>query len=362
MTHIWIFICFLLIKLSLSLSITINRQQRINEITNNQHLSVNICSMESINIDTLSNGSDSHPDKHDDNTSTTILANDIIHFKSSWQQQQASADDQEQNDHSSVLNTIQIIFTIPYIILNNSILNNTVFITDIVHNELLASLTNICIDNSSFIVHYSTMKPLPHNICLYLLLNLTSSTILREIFFCRTIDSLSNITSSNDSETEVHRAVGPSSFFILSQCVIILIMMIIIYGVQTARQKSLVNRVGQRLIRSRPYMIVFGNKTNGTAAIDTTNIPRNTTTTPQTGLNHLLFHRNLTVKPNFKMIEPIEEQVLAANDLTSTMQDRRASKVYINRDLINVKEFTKRMSTTNESSTDNELHVLNTNY
>ncbi|UJR35724.1 hypothetical protein I4U23_028474 [Adineta vaga] len=170
----------------------------------------------------------------------------------------------------------------------------------------------------------------------------------------KSTENVIDIAEKDLTETETDHAVGPSPFFIL--------MRVVIYGVQTARQKSLVNRVGQRLIRSRPYMIVFGNKTNGTAAIDTTHIPRNTTTTPQTGLNHLLFHRNLTVKPNFKMIEPIEEQVLAANDLTSTIQDRRASKVYINRDLINVKEFTKRMSTTNENSTDNELHVLNTNY
>ncbi len=53
-----------------------------------------------------------------------------------------------------------------------------------------------------------------------------------------------------------------------------------------------------------------------------------------------------------------EEQVLAANDLTSTINDRRTTRPSINRDLIDVKEFTKRISLTNESSTDTELNPL----
>ncbi|CAF5112567.1 unnamed protein product, partial [Rotaria socialis] len=51
----------------------------------------------------------------------------------------------------------------------------------------------------------------------------------------------------------------------------------------------------------------------------------------------------------------IEEQILSATDLTSTSYDRRATRTLLSRDLINVKEFTKRMSAANESFNDTEL-------
>jgi len=52
--------------------------------------------------------------------------------------------------------------------------------------------------------------------------------------------------------------------------------------------------------------------------------------------------------------QPVEEQVLAATDLTATASERRATHLYLNRDLIDVKEFTKRMSVQQESSSDPE--------
>jgi hypothetical protein len=114
-------------------------------------------------------------------------------------------------------------------------------------------------------------------------------------------------------------------------------MMFIIYGVQTARQKSLVNRVSKRLYRSRPCISIFGDKTIvriGSNAMDTSINPA---TTLRAGLNQLAFHRHLASLSSHQLIE---EQVLAA----------------INRDFIHVKEFTKRISEPNESSTDIELH------
>jgi hypothetical protein len=130
-------------------------------------------------------------------------------------------------------------------------------------------------------------------------------------------------------------------------------MMFIIYGVQTARQKSVVNRVSKRLYRSRPYISIFGDKTivhTGSNVMDTSINPA---TTLRAGLNQLAFHRHLASLSSHQLIE---EQVLAANDLTSTITDRRASRASINRDFIHVKEFTKRISEPNESSTDIELH------
>ncbi|CAF1172129.1 unnamed protein product [Adineta ricciae] len=326
--------------------------------TDQQHLSTDICSTQSINIDTLSNGSIFDPHTHNNNTSMAINKNNTNYFKSSWQQQTLSSDD-EDDDHSIVLYKIQIIFTIPYPVTNNSILNKTIFIRDVKYNELLGILTDICVNASSFILNYSTIKPLPHNICLHLLLNLTSTTPFREIIFCRTIEDLSNTeSSSNDTESESH-SVGPSGYFILSQCVIIFIMMMTIYIVQTARKKSLVNRVGQHLIHSRPYITVFGARTNEESANNRNNTSTESATTLQAGLNQVPTRLQLASVANVKLNAPIDEQVLAANDLTSTMYDRRASRVYINRDLIDVKEFTKRLSVPCETSTDSQSHVSN---
>ncbi|CAF0784522.1 unnamed protein product [Rotaria sordida] len=329
-------------------------------LINENITSSNICSTESINIDTLTNESHIDPNiQHD--TSITITPIDIIQFTSSWTRKiviNNHDDDDKQNNHPISLNMIQIIFTIPYTITNISIYNKTVFIIDVIHNQLLATLIDICINESSFIINYSTIKPLPHNICLYLLLNLTLSTTLREIIFCRTIDDLYNNTSLSYNQTETNHGVGPSQFFILSQCIIILIMMFIIYAVQTARQKNLVNRASQRLVHSRPYMTIFGNRTVPSTNNNDDSISLNPATTLQRGLNHLIFHRQLSSLPNHQISVPVEEQVLAASDLTSTIFDRRATRPHINRDLIDVKEFTRRMSVQMESPIDTESNVL----
>jgi hypothetical protein len=184
--------------------------------------------------------------------------------------------------------------------------------------------------------------------------------ILREIIFCRTIEDLySNNTSlSNNTQSTTSQSVGPSEFFILSQCIIILIMMFTIYGVNTARQKNFVDRVNQRLLRNRFYLTIFGKQTVVRTDSRTVNTSRASATTLQVSLNQIAFHHRLTSLPNYQISLPIEEQVLAANDLTTTINDRRATRPFINRDLIDVKEFTKRISLANENSTDTESHRI----
>jgi hypothetical protein len=343
MQCIFIFIC--LILTNLSSSIPIIRDNNYDPLVN-LNISSDICIMQSINIDTPINETDV---QH--KISTKISDTDIMEFNSTWEQQIVTQNDAHADSPS--LNIISIIFTIPYNISDESIVNKTVFIMDTIHNNLLAILTDICYNDSSFFINYSTIQPLPQDICLYLLLNLTSSMILREIIFCRTIEDSSVNTSSPHVDSS--HAVGPSGVFIISQCIIILIMMFIIYAVQTARQKNLADRVSQRVFRSRPYIIIFGNKATARASSHTSINPA---TTLQVGLNQLNLHRRLTALPNQQVTAAIEEQVLAANDLTSTINDRRVSRPLINRDLIDIKEFTKRISVPNESPTDDDLHSL----
>lgn len=325
-----------------------------NESSTNEH---DICPAEPINIDTLT--STSHADSnHQETTSTPITTINIMNFVSTWERKDVpDVDDhhnnENHNNNSVPINIIQITFTIPYEITNEFIQNKTIFIIDASHNQLLASLTDICINESSFIINYSTVTPLPHNICLYLLLSQPLSTTEREIIFCRTIVDTNNNESSNTNETDHGHNSGPSEFFILSQCIIILIMMFIIYGVHTARQKNLVNRVSQRVVRSRPYIVLFSNRRAMSADA---NGSVNPATTLESGLNRLVFHRQLAALTN--IAKPIEEQVLAASDLTSTSYDRRASKINSNRDLLNVKELTRRMSALGESPADAELEDL----
>ena len=326
---ILVFRCFLLTNLCLSIPVNLNLSSSMNRDTP----VLNSCLIQSINID--------HSDDHID----------FIPFTSSWQQIIVTDND----DSSTSLNIIQITFTIPYQISNQSIVNKTIFITDAIHNQLLASLTNFCYNDSSFFVNYSTIQPLPQTICLFLLLNLTSSILPREIIFCRTIEDSYNTTLTSDNSTittDTSHAVGPSGYFILSQCIIILIMMFIIFGVQTARQKDLVNRASERIIHSRTYITIFGNKRSVRASSAVINQSIHPATTLQAGLNQLMFNRRPT-----SVTAPIEEQVLAANDLTTTIYDRRATRPSINRDLIDVKEFTKRMSTVpiENSAEDTEL-------
>ncbi|CAF3352369.1 unnamed protein product [Rotaria socialis] len=327
-----------------------HNQVNLNESSTDEH---NVCAAQPFNIDIpkiLSN-SDSNPQQ---NSSATITTIDITRFISSWERTSRKDEHHHYDNNSPELNSFQITFTIPYEIQKESIYNKTVYIIDATHNQLLASITDICINESSFIINYSTTKPLPHNICLYLVLNVTSLMTLRDIVFCRTIDD-SYMSPSPSNISETGHVVGPSQFFILSQCIIIFIMMFIIYAVQTARQKSLVNRVGQRFIRSRPYIAVFGSRPSVHVQNNTGSVSADPATTLESGLNHLIFQCHLSSLVNHQLPAPIEEQILSATDLTSTSYDRRATRTLLSRDLINVKEFTKRMSTANESFNDTEL-------
>jgi hypothetical protein len=144
----------------------------------------------------------------------------------------------EETDNSTSLYNIEVIFTIHYIISNGSILNQTVLITDPIHNQLLPSLI--------FIIDYSTNEPFPHNVCLYLLLLTTS---LKEIFLCRTIN---NDMSPNDHGTSDDTTSGPSVIFILLQALLIVLMMLFISLTQTAKKNSVIDRINKRLFRHKP--------------------------------------------------------------------------------------------------------------
>ncbi|CAF0999877.1 unnamed protein product [Adineta steineri] len=218
-------------------------------------------------------------------------------------------DSSETEDHSESI-SYQVIFTFPYSISNGSILNQTVFITDPIKNHLIASLILICINGSSFIINYSTNQPLPHNVCLFLLLNITSPATIREIFTCQVI----NANSSNNFEAAVDsHAAGPSAVFIIAQGIMIFIMMMIICLAQVFKEKHVVNRVGQHLHQMQMPRAVL----NGIIQ-DPNGIPRN-------------------------MRSPsIQDQVLAANDLTTTTTPgtNRPDQA-----LININELTNRMNT-----------------
>ena len=296
------------------------------------------CSKQTINIDALAN--------------ETGSSNDIIQYTSSWQRNpNAQAHDDEDSQSS---NSIEIVFTVPYSISSSTILTQRVFITDVADNRLLASLSNLCGNGSSFIINYASAIALPHNICLYLVLNQSVSTFLREIVFCRTIaDSENPASSSQSSETDGTHTVGPSQFFILSQGIIILIMMFVIFIVQTARQKSLVHRARQRLSRSRPYKVVFGHKVNG---VEVKHTAISSATTLRAGLNHFVGPRQRPPNPN-DLDAPLDEQVLSATDLKSTVTDRSGARSYVNRDFINVKEFTKRMSGPDDGRAESDIYT-----
>ncbi|CAF0977516.1 unnamed protein product [Adineta steineri] len=217
-------------------------------------------------------------------------------------------DSSETEDHSESI-SYQVIFTFPYSISNGSILNQTVFITDPIKNHLIASVTLICINGSSFIINYSTNQPLPHNVCLFLLLNITSPATIREIFTCQVI----NANSSADYEHAVEgHAAGPSAVFIIAQGIMIFIMMMIICLAQVFKEKHVVNRFGQHLHRMQMPRAVL----NGIIQ-DPNGMPRN-------------------------MRSPsIQDQVLAANDLTTTTPGTNRP----DQALININELTNRMNT-----------------
>ena len=300
------------------------------------------CSLQTIDIDALSNG--------------TSATDEILGYVSSWQRKPQTGESDDESSHP--LKSIEIAFTIPYTIAPSSVLNQTVFITDVAHNQLLAALSNLCWNGSSFIVYYASIKALPHNICLYLVLNQSLSTVPREIVFCRTIDDSQNpLSPSSSQEGDGSHTVGPSQFFILSQCIIILIMMFIIFIVQTARQKSLVHRVSQRLSRSRPYKVVFGHKAmahaNGTS---TNHTAISSATTLRAGLNQIVFPRQRTASSD-DLDGSLDKQDLSAADLTSTVTSRSGARPYGNRDLINVKEFTKRISRVDDFRTDSNINT-----
>ncbi|CAF0824042.1 unnamed protein product [Rotaria sp. Silwood1] len=275
----------------------------------------NNCPLHPINID-IAQKKLENDDERQNNTRITITSfwKQII-VKTDGVHNNSEADEINDNSVSFIsLNTIQVIFTIPFsIISNGSILNQTVSITDIKSNQLLASSNHICFNGSSFIVNYSTNQSLPYNICLYVLI---LSITLREIFICRTIN--------NNSDGNENPIVGPSVFFIVSQSVMSLLMMIIIYLVQISRKKNLINRVGQHfvcnnLITHKSSIILLNDAIN----------------------SEIMHDINLN---NF-ISAPIEEKVLAATDLTSTRNDRR----FTHHTLIDMKELIKQLSLSNKN-------------
>ncbi len=225
---ILIFMCFFLANLDLSLLITTNKFPNYHNDTSN-------CSSQSINIDTSKN----KLDQRQDYISMVIT--------SSWKQILVKTDNnksEEANDHATILNNVQIIFDIPYPISNGSILNQTIFIIDTIHNQL----THMCINGSSFIINYSTNKPFPHNVCLYLLLNITSSVYLKEIFICRIINKK---FSSDNNQISDDNFLGPSIIFLVEQGMVSLFIMLIICMIHATRNKRVFHRIAQDLFHNQ---------------------------------------------------------------------------------------------------------------
>ncbi|CAF2388753.1 unnamed protein product [Rotaria sp. Silwood2] len=273
----------------------------------NEDLVSNNCSLQPINIDVQLDKleSDDQRQKYTMITITSVWKKIIV--KTDSDDNNSEADEINDSSISFIsLNTIQVIFTVPSTIISNeSILNRTVFITDIKSNQLLASLNHICFNGSSFIINYSTNQSLPYNMCLYVLI---SSITLREIFICCTINN-----NSDDNENQI---VGPSISFIMSQSVISLLLMLIINLVQTSRKKNLVNCVGKHFFHNK--LITH----------------KNSITILNDSINSEMIN-DIHLK-NF-ISSSVEEQVLAANDLTSTRDNRR----FTHHTLIDIKELAK---------------------
>lgn len=205
---------------------------------------------------------------------------------------------------------IQIIFNISYSISNGSILNQTIFITNAINNQLIGILTQFCINGSSAIINYSTNKPLPQNVCLYVLLNITPSIALKKIFICRTIN---NHSSSHDYDYKIgddddnNESVGLSPLFIIEQGIMSFFMMFIIHLIHANRKKHFVNRIKQFIHHKK--LVARANN------IDKINL-------------------EITNERNF-ITPSIEEQVLDATDLTTKHNDRKI----LNHNLIGINEF-----------------------
>jgi hypothetical protein len=219
----------------------------------------------------------------------------------------SSESEEDSDDHPIRINHIQVTFTIPYSISNDSILNETVFIIDLTHNQLIQTLISICINQSSFHIDYFTNVSLPHNVCLYLLLNMTNS---KEIFLCRTIQK--KFSSMHDDHDDDHHEMDhisnvPGVIFVVIQSVIILIMMLIIsmvYTVKNRRSVGTTRRVTNVIISEEDFIL-----------------------------------------------SPIEEQVLAATDLTTIHKDH----IFTNHNLNNIKKLTKRSIESSEDVEDTYL-------
>ncbi|CAF1397864.1 unnamed protein product [Adineta ricciae] len=219
-------------------------------------------------------------------------------------------DSSESSSHSTSSDTIRLVFTIPYAVENGSIVNRTLIITDANDDKITPFFSYVCVNGSSFLVHYITDKALPHYVCLYLLLHLTSARQLKEIYMCQTVSK--NISSHDDHDDDKGHGDMPSFIFILSQAVIILVMMLIISLVHSARRRNLADCVGQHL-RNLPL--------------------------PQAIRSSMLRDESPPALRSHRSVS-IGRQVLAATDLTATENDRPSTDYA----LINIKELTKQMS------------------
>lgn len=242
------------------------------------------------------------------------------------------------------ISQVEIIFNIPYSVSNESIRNQTIFIVDAAENKILKIIDKPCwINSSSIIVKYSTSKPLFHQICFFLAFN---STIMREIIFCRTIQNPNNNSTINGDQLHGDsHAVGPSGFFILSQSIIILIMMLFIFAVQTAREKNLAQRGRERLTKTRIYQrirrIRQQSDTNANAPDSATS---HSASALQAGLNFSAYPRVPQAHGIHLSAPSTDQHELTENNLPNGTTDRTLSKLPSNRDLLNVKELTRRIS------------------
>lgn len=182
--------------------------------------------------------------------------------------------DESDEDQSTDLKTQEVTLTVPSTLVNGTILNETLFITDGNQNDLNLTQARLCANDSNFNIKYSTNQPLPHTVCLYL--HLTNS----QLYICQILQSSSTSGDGNDDDDDDDdQEYSPSALFIVSQAVIICLFMLLICAVHTSKQKRIVYRVRRRFLQA-----------------------------------------------NDSNLSPMQEEILSAGDLTSISTDRKFTK------------------------------------
>lgn len=189
-------------------------------------------------------------------------------------------------DQSTDLKSNEITLIIPFTLVNGTIINETLYITDSNQNDLNLTQARLCVNDSNFNIKYSTNQPLPHTICLYL--HLTDS----QLYICQTLQSNSTSGDGNDDDDD-NQEYSPSALFIVSQAVIICLFMLCICAIHTSKQKRIAYRVRRHFLQA-----------------------------------------------NDSNLSAIQEEILSAGDLTSISTDRKFTKT----NSITLDELTRKLT------------------